>query len=168
MVLYISQMTINLIYFQYCPVSLVLQPTEEFRNAKLQEDQLKKKICLCNTATEDTVRIVSMFRYVTLSTQFYSVGITLRLRISGIIPQFPRYLHVFNRDQFLCCTLWARRTVFSCKSTFFYLLKNTSHSYFDTCTVHVLLFFTMTNKCTVNDHKLTEYDTIVSKHVGLW
>jgi len=68
---------------------------------------------------------------------------------------------------YLCCTLWGRTTVFSCKSTFFHLLKNTSHSYFDICTVHVLLFFTMTNKSTVNDHKLPEYNTIVSKHVAV-
>jgi hypothetical protein len=33
--------------------------------------------------------------------------------------------------------------------------------------VHVLLFFIMTNKCIVNDHKIPEYDTIVSKHVAV-
>jgi hypothetical protein len=57
-------------------------------------------------ATEDTCTVVSTLRYVTLSTQFYSVGIILRLRISGIISQFPQYLHVFNRDEFIPVALY--------------------------------------------------------------
>jgi len=44
--------------------------------------------------------------------------------------------------------------------------------YFNTCIVHLLSFYTMTNKCTIISqiiyyYKLPEDDTIVLKHVGV-